>query len=358
MNYDFKVLMGLADSSGSGFYRMLEPARVAREVGVTVEIKDHIPIDGEHHLSELSPRVRDVITDADVIVLQRPLLQAFGDIIRIAHDKGIAVVIELDDDFENVHRDNMAWTSVQPEHNPNVNWKILKQHCMMADWVIVSTPALTRYAPHGRVSVLRNRVPASFLDTPRGLHADGPIRLGWTGTTQTHPNDLQVTGGMVWRALQESDAGFCVIGDGNGANALLGIPPEVAIPHTGWVKREEYVPYMALLLEVGIIPLEITKFNNAKSNLKGLEMASVGIPFVASPTEEYQLLASQGVGFLAKRPGDWLKRLRPLLTDASFREKRGAEAKEVIRRHYLYENAGEMWAAAWRKAIIRRREDT
>lgn len=354
--YDFKVYMAVGDKGGSGFYRMLEPARVARQCGVTVEISNHIPIDGVQHANEIAPRVEDILTDADVLILQRPLLGTFCDVISLAQAKGIACVVELDDDFEHVHENNIAWKSIQPETRKEVNWKWLKKACAMADWVTVSTSALTRYAPHGRVSVLRNRVPASYLDLPRGARIEGGTRVGWTGTLQTHPNDLQVTNGMAWRAIEEANAGFCVIGDGDGIHGPLRIPRNIDIPMTGWVKLEEYMPYVALLLDVGIVPLELTKFNGCKSFLKGLEYASAGIPFVASPTEEYQLLAREGVGTLASKPMDWLKRLRPLLTDDAYREEVGETAKKIIQRQYLYEDAGELWVNAWRKAIIRRRE--
>jgi hypothetical protein len=42
-------------------------------------------------------------------------------------------------------------------------------------------------------------------------------------------------------------------------------------------------------IHVGLVPLTRGPFNEAKSYLKGLEYAAAGIPFIATPTEEYQV---------------------------------------------------------------------
>ena len=55
-------------------------------------------------------------------------------------------------------------------------------------------------------------------------------------------------------------------------------------------------------LGVGLVPLLDSAFNRAKSWLKGLEYAALGVPFVASPTPEYVKLAGLGAGLLADDP--------------------------------------------------------
>lgn len=221
----------------------------------------------------------------------------------------------------------------------------------------VSTPALTRYAPHGRVSVLRNRVPQKYFDVPGVEKDDKTPRVGWTGTLQTHPHDLQVTNGMAWRAVEETGAYFSVIGDGEGVRRALRIPDDADVGATGWVDLDHYVAYVKLLLDVGIVPLEDSRFNDAKSYIKGLEMAALGVPFVASPTNEYRYLAMHGIGVIAARPRDWYNRVKKLITDTDFREETAANAQETVRKQFTYEDAAEEWTKAWLSALRHRRKD-
>jgi hypothetical protein len=66
-------------------------------------------------------------------------------------------------------------------------------------------------------------------------------------------------------------------------------------------------------IDIGIVPLTTNQFNEAKSNLKGLEYALSGIPFVASDTQEYRDLHDIGIGRIAKSNKDWLKHLKQLI---------------------------------------------
>ena len=62
------------------------------------------------------------------------------------------------------------------------------------------------------------------------------------------------------------------------------------IEQTGMIEQELFHAQVAQL-DTGIVPLQRSRFNEAKSNLKGLEYAALGVPFVASPTAEYERLA-------------------------------------------------------------------
>ena len=75
----------------------------------------------------------------------------------------------------------------------------------------------------------------------------------------------------------------------------------------------------------------MTPSNDAKSDLKGLEYAASGIPFVASPSRPYRQLADDWGDCvrLANKPADWVKHLRRLL-DEGTREQVGEELRKRV----------------------------
>lgn len=348
-----KILALNADNGGCAQYRIKEPARVVSEqFDVEIEVRDEIFLSGEKSSSG-EYFVDKINEDIDLLIAQRPLNQSMYAAIVAARRQGIAVVVELDDDFHNVHRNNIAWKDVDPEHSKWSNYNWLMKATEEADWVTVSTPALTKYAPHGRVSVLRNCVPESIFNIAP-IHGANRS-LGWTGTVATHPEDLEMTEGSIGRALRKSGKDFHVVGDGQGVKKALELPPSVQVYLTGWVDVSIYYQVMANHLSSGIVPLDLTPFNNAKSNLKGLEMSALGIPFVASPTDEYVRLAQQGAGIIARTPEEWYKNTYALLSNPTKRTSLGKKYQKIIREHYLYERNAQGWFNAWQSALEHRK---
>ena len=259
------------------------------------------------------------------------------------------MVVDVDDDLAAIEPRNPAFTHYHPRLSPDRNWHHLARACAAADLVTVSTPALAeRYGRHGRVCVLPNYVPARYLHVARPAAALTSPVLGWTGTPMTHRGDLAVAGDAVRRALQATGATFLAIGSEHTLTAL-GIPGEVA----PWTPIDRY-PEQVARLDVGIAPLELTKFTAAKSWLKPSEMAALGVAVVMSPTEEYLRLAALGVGEIARRPREWEGILRRLLTDHGWRRERAATGRAVMA-GLTYEKFAGRWWDAWVSAARARR---
>lgn len=106
--------------------------------------------------------------------------------------------------------------------------------------------------------------------------------------------------------------------------------------------------------DVGIVPLRINAFNNAKSRLKSLEFASLGIPCVSSPIEDNVLASEAGLCELATNPDEWFEMVKNLLSDKDFREHQGSKAREaVIAKHTIEANAHK-WMEAFENAFARK----
>lgn len=342
-----KVHLLQADGGGSGFYRMSEPARAVNEAyGEVVTVDQDLDVHARQRWDG-SVSVQSVDVDCDVIVLQRPLNQSHYAIAECARAQGMAVVVELDDDFHNVHPGNAAYDAVDPAYNPwsNKNWLI--RTIAQAHLLTCTTPALLKYADGARIPgrVVRNRLPASALEIAPADPA--PRSVGWTGTTQTHPADLQRGRG----ALDRTDLLMRVVGDTTGVAAALGVPLERVSLAAPWIRdHHDYWTAIRDHIGVGIAPLESSKFNRAKSWLKPLEYATLGIPFVVSPLPEYQLIAKEsGGGLVAHSAGAWARAVERIASDDGYRAELAARGRTWAESHTLESHADE-WYGAWKEA--------
>ncbi len=344
-----KVLCANADLGGCGYYRLIFPGETcAQDEGIEVEFNQHLPI---HRTVELRPRVVAVADlDINVLVLQRPLQRVVAQSIPFWQKKGIAVVVDVDDDFSCLHPQHKARILYDPKRNPETNWDWMRYAAKHADLVTCSTPALAqRYGAHGNAIVLENCVPEAYLKVPKQSSGN---TVGWAGFTTMHIDDLRVTRGGVAEAVKTGDCRFLCVGNGEEVGEQLGLDLPIAV--TGGVAFDEY-PNALAHLDVGLVPLLDTKFNEGKSYLKGLEYAALGIPFIASSVAAYRDLWGRGLGYLAPdRARDWKRQILALVRDPQRIEYEGEILKDLVNQDHTYEGQWHRWAEAWDMARERR----
>lgn len=271
---------------GSAFYRLREPARVT----------DTLVVERLHEVGS-----------ADTVILNRPIEPGLSEQVRLWRAEGRTVIVDMDDDFD----------AVVPEHHIHGRYTTEALHaaCEAANVVTCSTPALVHRYGHGHGVLLRNRVPESYLSVTRRSRTigmgiseapDGGTWVGWYGSLGTHPRDPAMAGLAVGDVLNpHPETEFVYIGPEKDVPELertFGL--ERPIRGLGYYSLNA-LPQILSEFDVGIVPLELNPFNDAKSALKGLEFAAVGVPVVASPTPEYRRMA-RGNGAHGMRPACWL----------------------------------------------------
>ena len=138
-----------------------------------------------------------------------------------------------------------------------------------------------------------------------------------------------------------------MIGASNGVKEQFGLSGDVDA--TGPLDIKEW-PYRLNELGIGIAPLADTRFNAAKSWLKPLEYAALGIPSVVSDRREYRRLnAKTGIGVIASRPRDWYRQISRLIVDASYRQSLGAANRDAALQ-MEYSKIAWRWMEAWQEA--------
>jgi hypothetical protein len=354
-----KITVYPADSTGCGQFRLIKPTEALQAEGHTeIELRPperrdiKLKISGDRF--DKSAYVEDVHdVTADVVVFQRITHRFMSEAIPILRSKGIAVVVDVDDDMSRIHPNNPAYTGYHPRNEwrrmsadgrdySRCTWQHLAEACRDATLVTTSTPALLeRYAAHGRGHVIYNHLPAHYYGVP---HEDSEI-IGWPANLSSHPDDPSAVGGAVAR-LSDTVGAFQVIGDPTGCGAAFGL---VRDPLGHDLVGPDDWPAAVAELGIGIAPLADTKFNRSKSWLKPLEMCAVGVPWVGSPRAEYERLNRRGAGVLADTPRRWYRELLRLKQSPELRRDRAEAGREVAASLRLEQNSWR-WHEAWARA--------
>jgi hypothetical protein len=307
---------------------------------------------GAFHAEIVDDQVKSVQypQDADLIVVQRVSHKHLAQALKWIRDQGVAVVMDVDDDLSNIHPSNPAWALMHPktsgtgfstEHSWN-NTLDAARNCTLT---VVSSSALTqKYVGQHGARVLHNHVPNHYLDIP---HEDSDL-IGWGAVLFSHPDDAPEAATAISRLVGEGHR-FRMVGGGDNLDQVFSIPAE-AVDATGPLPMNVWPEHLAKL-GIGIAPLADTQFNRAKSYLKPLEYAALGIPSVVSPRAEYRLLhETHGIGVLAERPKHWYRELKKLATDAPYRQDLGARSREKAAT-LTYADHAWRWLEVWEEAV-------
>jgi glycosyltransferase involved in cell wall biosynthesis len=335
------------DNDATSQYRLLLPARILAAQGAEVVIDRIGPTvqwDQKWSGGEPPPWVNVMglarRPNADVVVVQRPSRRWWSDLIPHLQARGIKVVCDVDDRFDQIDDGNIAKAAYATGRDSLSSHHWINEACMISDVVTCTTPALLKRYGFGHGVLLPNYVPESYLQ----VTGDRPETFGWAGSVATHPVDLQVTGGTVADVMRATGWGFHTVGTGEGVREALGLAEEPSTSR-GWVPFDQYPAELAKM-EVGVVPLAATAFNAAKSALKMGEMAAVGVPVVASPTWDNHRLHALGVGLEASNPQRWKKWLRALALNPDFRADVAGRGREVMA-GLTYERHADEWWEAW-----------
>lgn len=334
------VVVYPSDGSGSGMYRMVWPGQAVAMAGnpVTVIPKSpKIAVDNSGQVHGIN------VGSAKVVVFQRPGNYQFTQVIPILQKQGVKVIVDMDDSLSTIHPRNVAFKYYDPRVSHSMNWMHAAKSCELADLVTVTTDSLAKeYGKHGRVAVIPNHVPASYLKIQRPSNKT-PI-VGWAGWTNTHVDDLNQTHGMINQVLRDTGAKFAAFGD---ANIFRDLQIRCQPPHENWSFTNiiEY-PKRLVGMDIGLVPLRKSGFNECKSWLKGLEYASLGIVPVVTPTGDYQNLIDLGAAIPASTPKEWYDRVKELIVDNEYRLEMSQKVREIAS-NWTIEGNTEKWWDAW-----------
>lgn len=334
-----RVAVFPSDDGGCGWYRLRWPAENLARQGHDVTVDP--PLGFYRWNGEGEGEPARLFLDADVAVVQRITTPTGLEFVAALKDHGHRVVVDVDDDLDALP-DGHPYRAQVDGTLPGQHRDILHEVCRLADVVTCSTHPLVERYGYGKGVVLPNLVPERLLGVkPR---RKGPPRVGWTGRPISHIDDAGQLRGVGRLA---DDRGWRFAAWGQSASRTfqeVGVPPSARVTVPFRPLRSGFHESVAEL-SLGLVPLRDTGFNRAKSWLKGIEYAALGVPFVASDLPEYRKLAGMGAG-LVVGAGEWVDAVGDLMADDRRRADM-AEAGRVVMADLTYEQHSARWWQAW-----------
>jgi len=354
---------------GCTWIRFMNPGQKISELGYEVKLGEVGWKDGEGFVvvptwARLRASDRDILDidkypflknqyegNLDVVVLKLWMAKEASNQIKKAQEYGQTVIVDIDDWFEGLPTTNIAFETTSPSKYPEYNRNHMLNSYGYANGLIVSTQFLyDKYKNKNKnCYMVRNSLdPKLFIK--RYDSAGNKPKIGWVGIMLWRSEDIQTLQGWLGDFLEKNDLRFHHSG-------ILGDNPnwfaesakiDVNRLDKGTGSPPEYYGNILLSFDIGIVPLSKLPFNEAKSNLKGLEYAMTGIPFVAADTYEYRMLSEQGVGNVASKPAEWIKHLEKLL-DPKERKLQAEKGYEIVMDKYNLNKTVYNWIEAIEK---------
>lgn len=284
-------------------------------------------------------------TCSAVIFYRTPGFDSVLALVNEAHRLELSPWWEVDDlifDADEYRQNGNIETLPASERELLLFGVTLFRRCLMAcNRAIASTESLAaamRQVGVDDVAVLENALDEQTLRFAEGAlaqaqHDPSRIWVCYGSGTNTHDADLlQAAPGLLMAMQQMPELGIRLFGP-------VRLPSEFDAFGERVERRDglDYAHYLRELActDISIAPLENTLFNDAKSNIKFLEAAILGLPTVCSPRSAFMTVLHPGEnGMVATTSQEWAEAIVRLARDPALRYRLGGQARQDVLDRY------------------------
>ncbi len=342
LNWDVKFhertrVLGLPLRGGSGEYRIIQPFDAISHAAL--QQTEHYRVTNDMAKALTLPGIARM--DPDVFVVQAGIddlhVGLLEDIAKYRAD--IFRIFTLDDLITEIPEKSSVYRRHKSQfRNSRARLRKALSYC---DRMIVTTRVLAdAYADMiDDIRVIPNRLRRdTWLPLESKRRTSDKPRVGWVGAQQ-HGGDLEVIIDVVKATADRLDWVF------------MGMCPEEIRPlvkeyHLDWVSYDKYPQKMASLnLDIAVAPLEIHRFNEAKSNLRLLEYGILGWPVVCTDIAPYQAYDAP-VRRVPNETEAWIEAIMDYANDLDKAAKAGDKLRSWVKRHFILEDHLDEWVRA------------
>ena len=322
-----RVLAYAHDVWASGFYRVRAPAAA---LAAANRISSHfLP---EQREARAPNAIEVARAGADTLLLHSFLHdEQLGKLRDYYHALDIPICFSLDDWLIDLPDYNPFSRSNYPDMTRRIRYAL--RHCHR---LIVPTQTLADLYGElaTEIRVVPNRIPEALV-RPLPETRSGRLRIGWIGAPQ-HAGDLAWLAPIVRNTADRMDWVFF----GQKPEGIMASHCEFhpAVPLKAYFEK-----LGALELDMAVAPLVDNVFNSAKSNLKLIEYAALGLPVVCSDCTAYR--HSPAIR-LENDEATWTETLLRLAGDSDQRRSLSLAMRSWLSERHILENHLDDWRNA------------
>lgn len=259
-------------------------------------------------------------------------------LIDLLHARGHRVLVGIDDDY---------WhTAPWHPRGPHLgSLAALEALLAAADGLVVTTEPIREVVRRVNpdVAVVPNAVDLAVMPPPRLAHQGRATRVGWSGWIG-HRGDTAILEAPL-RALFAADARLTFVVAGE-VPVWAAAEPRVERDGRLMPPLVHYRRLARLVLEVFAIPLVEHPWNEARSLLKAIETAALGIPMIVSDIGPYRAVPDDAALKVPNTAEAWRAAIERMVGDPSLRAALAGRALAWARHGHTIDTTGPRWAAA------------
>ncbi len=250
----------------------------------------------------------------------------------------LPLLLNLDADYEKLPLDHPDYEELGLGSAPRA--RAYTSALMLADMVCVPSRVLANAlsALGHHVRLVPECLPLEMKRWPRLSPSPHTLNLGWIGQPG-QVEDVARVRRMILRVMREFPQVNLVIAGDPRVYQLFDSLPESRRLYLPLVGGED-LPYLLGQVDILLVPLRPTPFNETLSERRLLEAGRMGIPWIASPIPAY--VEWHEGGLIASDPDEWHTCLRQLVLDANLRSALGKAGWEKAHTRNL-EALGKLW---------------
>jgi len=304
--------------------------------------------DPAFQISQISNFSRDafsrLLTEADILLIQRlPLSPQIEKALHRLKKNGVKLIFDLDDDLLNLSAEFLALKSLSADFPERILNTI-----KLCDAVQCSTEPLAQELRkhHSNVYVLENQL-AAVPDFTREVKMNQVVRICYAAGENHYADWLGIaeTFNQTLKKLKTVNLPCEVL--------ILGDKKIFAEVETG---RKQFFPllgfedYLKILgaTDISLMPLQNSKFNESKSDIKFLESAAQGATVLASRLVYEQTVEDGLTGVLFENPVEFSEKLKWLVLQNEARLNIAKQAPAYVLQERLIAKHIEKWANFYR----------
>lgn len=340
-----KITGIIRQDSAVGFHRIVQPLRFMKRNNLVKDARmtnfsgDNVYGEYQGKLNFPEDMMKTILEGTDIIWSN--YTNSKSEMLRMLDYRkytGAKLIIDIDDNIYAASEDNYVKVS-------KTTTDLIELSLKIADGITVSVPSLKElYSPLNKnIYIKPNGVDLKLWRRNHVPHEG--IRIGWEGA-YGHRHDLELVYPAMRQLIKDYGVTFVVFG----CSPKEGIQaPDFPIEWHTWVGLKSYPKALAKLgLDIAVAPLIDSSYNRCKSNLRILDFASLGIPVVASPTENQKNMPI----LYADSNYEWYNELEKLINN-KVRRKQSSEQTEFIKENYDESNLVK-YLVEWMDILPRR----
>ncbi len=302
----------------------------------------HLGVEYTYYDVHSLPADEELLEKADVLLLMRCFTPSCVDLVHHAERMGLSIVYMTDDDFERLidsEPGSPALAGLIEQLRSIHAAENIREMAASTDLAIVFSEDLRqKFAERTKTCLVPAMAGVEFYDRltdqPRSEDQSDEIRIGYAGSL-THDRDVALITPSLRVLLDKHDPYLVVESIGQRIDGLVGHPRYRHFDHVAGLPAFSVLQH-ARSWDIGLAPLEMTPFNQAKTDNKFRSYGAAGIPTVYTRIAHFVASVRDGeTGLLVDNDeSSWTKALERLIQDRQLRHHIAGNAREEVRNRF------------------------